>query len=60
MRKPDAEIFEFVLQENNLSVDETLFVDDSEQHIKGAEKIGLRVYHLKANEDITTSLNYLL
>ncbi len=59
MRKPDAEIFEFVLKENNLSSHETLFVDDSEQHIKGAEKVGLNVYHLKTNEDIVTSLNYL-
>ncbi len=59
MRKPDAEIFEFVLKENNLFPHETLFVDDSEQHIKGAEKLGLNVYQLKTNEEIVTSLNYL-
>ena len=60
MRKPDGEIFEYVLKENNLSAEETLFVDDSEQHIQGAEKIGLQVYHLKTNEDITKALGYLL
>ena len=60
MRKPDAEIFEFVLNENNLSANQTLFVDDSEQHIKGAEKVGLYVHHLKPGEDITVALNYLL
>lgn len=36
MRKPDAEIFEFVLRENNLKAEETLFIDDSAQHIVGA------------------------
>ena len=60
MRKPDAEIFEYVLKENNLSAHETLFIDDSEQHIKGAAKVGLHVHHLKPDEDITTVLNYLI
>lgn len=60
MRKPDSKIFEFVLKQNHLLAEETLFVDDSEQHIKGAEKVGLQVYHLKQGEDITTSLSYLL
>ncbi len=59
MRKPDEEIFECVLKENNLIATETLFIDDSEQHIKGAEKVGLNVYHLKTNQDITISLSYL-
>ena len=59
MRKPDAEIFEYVLKEINLSANETLFVDDSEQHIKGAEKIGLHVFHLLQGKDITKELNYL-
>lgn len=42
MRKPDAEIFEKVMRENNLKANETLFVDDSIQHIQGAEKAGLK------------------
>ena len=32
-RKPNAEIFEQVLTENNLDPAETLFIDDSPQHI---------------------------
>jgi putative hydrolase of the HAD superfamily len=59
-RKPDAEIFEYVLRENKLIADETLFVDDSEQHIKGAEKIGLNVFQMKTNEEISKALHYLL
>lgn len=46
MRKPDAEIFELILKQNGLKAEETLFIDDSEQHIVGAKKLGLNAYHL--------------
>lgn len=42
MRKPDAEIFEKVLSDNNLDRSKTLFIDDSIQHVEGALKIGLK------------------
>jgi FMN phosphatase YigB (HAD superfamily) len=45
MRKPDAEIFRHVLDENRLLVTETLFVDDSFQHIEGASKLGLQTFY---------------
>ena len=41
MRKPNPAIFEMVLKENKLSPAETLFIDDSPQHIEGAKKAGL-------------------
>ncbi len=53
MRKPNAEIFEFVCQKNNLIPEKTLFIDDSIQHIEGAQRIGLNVYHLTNGEKIT-------
>lgn len=40
-RKPNVEIFEQVIRENNLIPEETLFIDDSPQHIEGAKKAGL-------------------
>ena len=46
MRKPDREIFDFVLKENGLSADETLFVDDSPQHVRGAASSGYQAVHL--------------
>lgn len=52
MRKPDREIFDFVIIENNLIASETLFIDDSFQHIEGARKAGLRAYHLQSPETI--------
>nr|WP_121273391.1 HAD family phosphatase [Pedobacter schmidteae] len=41
LRKPNVEIFEQVIQENGLNPAETLFIDDSPQHIEGAKKAGL-------------------
>lgn len=45
-RKPDAVIFERILQENNLNRAETLFIDDSIQHIESAQKLGIKTLHL--------------
>lgn len=53
LRKPHVEIFEHVLKENNLKPQETLFIDDTPQHIEGAVKAGLVAYHLKKPQTIT-------
>ena len=53
MRKPNKEIFEFVLAEQQLIPEETLFIDDSIQHINSAKNSGILTYHLTNNEDIT-------
>ncbi len=52
MRKPNKEIFEFVLKENGLQASETLFIDDTIQHVEGARAAGLRAYHLVSPETI--------
>jgi glucose-1-phosphatase len=49
MRKPDAEVFGMVLAENNLLPSETLFIDDSIQHIKGAEALGIKTLFIQAS-----------
>jgi putative hydrolase of the HAD superfamily len=52
-RKPDEEIYNFVIKENNLNPKKTLFVDDNLDNIKGAKKTGLQVWHLqKGKEDV--------
>ena len=53
LRKPDIEVFEFVLKENNLNPRETVFIDDSIQHIEGAKRANLLTYHLTNGEKIT-------
>lgn len=51
-RKPDAEIFEQVLRENNLNPAEILFIDDSPQHLETARKLGLQTYLMTAPDNI--------
>lgn len=46
LRKPDPNIFKLVINENNLKIKNTLFIDDSIQHINSAKKLGLQTYHL--------------
>ncbi len=52
MRKPEKETFEFVINENALITSETMFIDDTLQHVEGARLAGLRAYHLQAPETI--------
>lgn len=52
MRKPDKEIFETVLSQNGLLPEETVFIDDSEQHVKGAGACGINAYLLPKGMEI--------
>ncbi|HIA36057.1 MAG TPA: HAD family phosphatase [Flavobacteriales bacterium] len=54
MRKPDKKVFEYVLEENDLVPSETLFIDDSPQHVKGAKETGI---HGKLLEKESAVLN---
>jgi putative hydrolase of the HAD superfamily len=42
MRKPNKDIFERVLNEQGLVPEETLFVDDSPQHLEAAGQLGIK------------------
>ena len=42
MRKPEKEIFQKVLYENDLKPAETIYIDDSPQHKEAAEMLGLK------------------
>ncbi len=46
-RKPNLSIFQKVLRENNLLPEQTLFIDDSIQHIRAASQLGIKALHLK-------------
>lgn len=52
MRKPNKDIFEFVLNAHNLDPAETLFIDDSPQHIKTAASLGLNTHLLTSDETL--------
>jgi len=50
MRKPETEIYKYVIKENNLDPAATLFIDDMEKNIAGAQSCGLKTLHL-TNQD---------
>ena len=53
-RKPNKEAFQLILDENNLKANEVLFIDDSPQHIRGANKLGIQTHHLSDTEEVAT------
>lgn len=52
MRKPNPDIFQFVLNAHNLKPQETLFIDDSPQHLKTAASLGMETHLLTAEETL--------
>jgi len=53
LRKPNVDIFEFVLKENNLNSSECLFIDDTKENTDTAEKLGLHTWNIdETNEDV--------
>ena len=50
--KPDPAIFNKVLTDNNLNPKETLYVDDTEKHIKSAETLRIRGLLFPQNGDL--------
>jgi len=51
LRKPNIEAFQYILSENNLKPSETLFIDDTAQHVTGAKKAGLNAYWLDLSKE---------
>jgi putative hydrolase of the HAD superfamily len=51
LRKPNAEIYEFVLNENGLKAEETFFIDDTKENIEVAEKMGIRCWNLQVGQE---------
>lgn len=52
LSKPNPEIFEFVLNQQNLLPENTLFIDDTLEHILAARALGIRTYHLVKPERV--------
>ena len=60
LRKPNMEVFRFVLNENKLNAKETLFVDDTKENIDAAQELGIKIWHLNVGqEDIIDLKNKL-
>lgn len=51
MRKPDTEIYEFVLDQNQLKPSETFFVDDVKENTDSAATLGIKVWNLQVGKE---------
>ena len=52
-RKPDANIYEFVLKKHNLSPENCLFIDDTKENTEAASAMGIHTWNLNpSREDI--------
>jgi putative hydrolase of the HAD superfamily len=58
-RKPDRDAFDLVMNDAGLDPDETFFVDDSPQHVKGAELAGIHAAWLELPKSTTILLEEL-
>lgn len=52
MCKPNAEIFQKVLEQSKLRAEETLFIDDTENNVIAAKSLGIISHHLVPGQDI--------
>ena len=53
LRKPNKDIYNFVLEANHLIAEETLFIDDTKENTIAAKSLGIQVWHLiPGNEDV--------
>ena len=55
-RKPDHEIYQFVLREHTLNASETLFVDDLNENTTAAAALGFHTWNLKPGAEEVTEL----
>lgn len=46
LRKPAAESYQFILEEQKLNPEETLFIDDTIKNIEAAQELGFQTIHL--------------
>ncbi|MEN2486851.1 HAD family phosphatase [Flavobacterium sp. B11] len=56
MRKPDPKIYQFVLDQNNLIAENTLFVDDKTENTDSAATLGIKVWNLQVGKEDVVDL----
>lgn len=58
LRKPNKDIYEFVLSENRLKPEETIFIDDTKENTDTAAQLGIHVWNIDpAKEDVVDLLS---
>ena len=60
MRKPEPRIFQHIIAESMLDPEKTLYIDDSNQHIKAAKKLKFKTLPLKNGQEVVVLLHDLM
>jgi glucose-1-phosphatase len=56
MRKPDTEIYNFVLAQHGLAAKNTLFIDDKKENTDSASSLGINVWNLQVGKEDVVDL----
>ena len=56
LRKPNANIYEFVLDQHQLKPEEVLFIDDTKENTDAAKSLGFHVWNINPETEDVTSL----
>ena len=56
LRKPNKNIYEFVIESNKLTPEETFFVDDTEENTVVANKLGIKTWQINPNSEDVVDL----
>lgn len=56
MRKPDVEVFKYLINKHELSPKRTLFVDDRKDNTDAAASVGIEVWNLQVGQEDVTDL----
>ncbi|SDE81345.1 HAD family hydrolase [Cellulophaga baltica] len=51
LRKPNKDIYEFVLNENNLIAEETFFIDDTQENTAASAALGIKSWNLLVGKE---------
>lgn len=55
-RKPNANVYEFVLAQNNLNPEDCFFIDDTVENTESAKILGINTWHINPKEEDITQL----
>ena len=58
--KPDARIYEVLLERYGVKAEEAVFIDDSLKNVKGAEAVGIKGIHFSSPEKLKEELEEIL
>lgn len=56
MRKPNADVFQYLINKHELSPKRTLFIDDKKENTDSAASLGFHVWNLKVGEEDVVDL----